>query len=133
MEVVLPQPRNIAVIASLVALCCVAIAIPVAALGNAGETAAATPLVPHELLDARAHVDDVNTSALEDAPAAVGKRCDDTIEVPGIGSACRTPSGLLRVEQQDGSTSTIPGLDAVPPGADAYAPGPQARVNNAGP
>ncbi|MCW2973369.1 MAG: Chitinase precursor [Thermoleophilia bacterium] len=133
MEVVLPQPRNIAVIASLVALCCAAIAIPVAAQGNAGTTETAAPLVPQELLDAREHVDAVNTAALETAPPAAGNRCDETIEVAGIGSACRTPSGLLRVEQPDGSTSTIHGLDAVPLGAAAYAPGPQARANNAGP
>ena len=115
-------------IATLVALCCAAVAIPVAAQGTTEAADAPATAVSSDLLDARQQVADINQDALEDAPAAVGASCGATVDVPGIGDACRTTDGLLRVELPDGRSSTIHGMDAPPLGAESYGPVPTARV-----
>ncbi|MCW2950428.1 MAG: Chitinase precursor [Thermoleophilia bacterium] len=130
-EVVLPQSRHIAAIASFLALACAAIAIPVAAQGDTQNGGPDAAPVPAAVLEARAHVEDVNADALADAPAAVGATCHATLDVPGIGDACRTPDGLLRVQLEDGRSSTIHGMDAPPLGASTYAPSAVARVASA--
>jgi hypothetical protein len=109
--------------------------VPLAAFGDAadGAPAIAGPTEEQqELLEVREAVQEVNEFAQEEAPAAVGSTCRATLEVEGIGDTCVAEDGLLRVEQADGRSHTIHGLDAPPIGAAAFAPTSQAAVNGAG-
>lgn len=127
------QARSIAIAATLVTMTCALAAIPLAAFGD--DTAAPNGPTPEqaELLDVREDVEQINEEAVAEAPVQVGSSCRATIDVEGIGDACRTPDGLLRVEQADGRSHTIHGLDAPPIAAASYAPGSQAAVSGAGP
>jgi chitodextrinase len=126
-------PRRIAIAAAFLATACALAIVPVLALGD--DTAArTTPDVPRAILEARENVADVNATALEDAPPAVGSGCGRTLEVEGIGDTCVTTDGLLRIEAKDGGSATIHGLDAPPlTAADGFAPVSQAEVDSAGP
>lgn len=108
---------------------CAIAALPVIALGD-DAAPAADPVVPESLLEAREDVAAANEIAAS-APLATAAGCAATIDVPGIGETCRTRDGLLQVELEDGSTSTIHGLDAPPLSADGYAPSAMPRVNGA--
>jgi hypothetical protein len=109
-------------------------AIPLAAFGDdaAGDSATPSPQLV-ELLEVRDAVAQINEQAAEEAPPAVGSRCDETHEAEGIGDICVQPDGLLRIEQADGRSHTIHGLDAPPTSAPSLAPATQAAVANAGP
>lgn len=108
--------------------CLLAIA-PLAAFGD--EARPAPTAADAALAQVREQVADVNEEAREDAPVAVGQGCNATLEVEGIGDTCATPDGLLRVEQRDGRSHTIHGLDAPPSESGAFAPGSSAAVSGA--
>jgi hypothetical protein len=108
-----------------------AVSAPIAAYGDAGHRAAAADAALERALAVRAQVADVNEQAREDAPAAVGSHCDATLDVDGIGDTCVTSNGLLRVEQADGRSATIHGVDAPPLEAGAFAPSSQTAVTGA--
>jgi chitodextrinase len=133
-EQILLRPRSIAIVATLVSVTCALAAIPLAAFGDdaSGDVAAPSSELA-ELLEVREAVAQVNEQAAEQAPPAVGSRCDETHQVEGIGDTCVQPDGLLRVEQADGRSHTIHGLDAPPTSAPTLAPATQAAVANAGP
>jgi hypothetical protein len=125
--------RSIAIVASLVCTTCVLAAIPLAAFGD--DTPATTGPSPEvaELLQVREEVEQVNELAQDQAPPAVGNTCNATLEVDGIGDTCVASDGLLRVEQADGRSHTIHGIDAPPVSANAdFAPASQSAVNGAG-
>ncbi len=127
------QARTIAVFAALVAIAGTLAAIPLAAsAGNAPARPAQAAAVT-ELLEVRKDVEQVNERAAKEAPPAVGNDCRSTLDVEGIGDTCVEDDGLLRVEQADGRSHTIHGLDAPPVEAAAYLPTSQSAVNNAGP
>jgi hypothetical protein len=84
-----------------------------------------------ELLEVREELAELTEAVVETAPPATGATCRDTLDVKGIGDTCVQRDGLLRVEQADGRSHTIHGLDAPPVGASAYAPGTQAAVSGA--
>lgn len=118
----------------LVSLSSMLAALPLLALGEDTPAPIAPTATTAELLDVREHVEQANADALEQAPDAIGKRCHETAPIDGIGDACLDKnSGLLRVEQADGRSHTIHGMDAPPIGAAGYAPSSQAAVNGASP
>ena len=120
-------PRRIAVVAAAVALGCALATAPMAI----GEDHPATSARTEQLLEARAQVAAVNEYAVEHAPPAVGASCRDTLDVPGLGATCATPDGMLRVEQADGTSHPVHGLDAPPVAASTFATGSQAAVDGA--
>jgi hypothetical protein len=125
------QARTIAVAAALVAIACALVITPIAAFGDDAPAATGPSPEVAELLEVREDVADVNEEAREEAPAAVGATCRSTLDVEGVGDTCVTRDGLLRVEQADGRSHTIHGLDAPPTGAASFAPTSQAAVNGA--
>lgn len=106
-------------------------AIPLAAFGDATPSAATPSAELTELVEVREEVEAINEEAVDAAPPAVGARCDATLEVTGLGDTCVARDGLLRVEQADGRSHTIHGLDAPPVGAASYAPTSRAAVDGA--
>jgi hypothetical protein len=108
------------------------VAAPIAAgHGGRADEIAANPGL-QQALEVRAQVEQVNDQARENAPDAVGAHCNATLDVEGIGNTCVTENGLLRVEQADGRSATIHGVDAPPLGsADSFAPASQTAVNGA--
>jgi hypothetical protein len=110
-------------------LACV-VATPFAAWGGSERSVEADSAL-QEALEVRADINDLNEHAREDAPAAVGNHCDRTLDVEGIGDTCVTSNGLLRVEQADGRSHTIHGVDAPPLGSDGFASSSQSAVNGA--
>ena len=126
------RARSIAIVATLATSLCVAAIVPVLAFGTDGSEPAVDPSVAAQL-DVRESVEALNADAVAQAPAAVGSHCGATLDVTGIGDACVTPDGLIRVEQADGRSHTIHGLDAPPVGAASYPPASQAAVEGAGP
>lgn len=125
------QARTIAVGSALVAVAFALAIAPIAAFGDDAPTAPAVSPETAELLEVREAVEGVNEEAREEAPAAVGATCRATMDVEGVGDTCVTRDGLLRVEQADGRSHTIHGLDAPPTGAAAFAPTSQTAVNGA--
>ena len=125
------QARTIAVGFALVATACALAIAPIAAFGDDAPAATGPSPEATELLEVREDVAAVNDEAREDAPAAVGATCRATLDVEGVGDTCVTKDGLLRVEQADGRSHTIHGLDAPPTGAAAFTPTSQSAVNGA--
>ncbi len=125
------QARTIAVGSALVAIACALAIAPIAAFGDDAPAPTGPSPEVAELLEVREDVAEVNEEAREDAPAAVGATCRATLDVEGVGDTCVTRDGLLRVEQADGRSHTIHGLDAPPTGASAFAPTSQTAVNGA--
>jgi hypothetical protein len=125
------QARTIAIAGALVAVACALAIAPLAAFG--GEDPAATPSPEvQQAAQVREQVEQVNEDARDDAPAAVGRTCGSTLDVEGIGDACVTGDGRLRVEQADGRSHTIHGLDAPPVDeAASFAPSSQTALNGA--
>lgn len=130
-ETALLTARTTTLVALLTIFACILGYAPIAAFGDADEHAVAARAEVQEALEVRAEVEQVNEAAREQAPPAVGTRCDRTLEVEGIGDTCVTSDGLLRVEQADGRSHTIHGLDAPPVGASAYTPSSQTAIANA--
>lgn len=130
-EPTLFHARTIAIVAALVAVACACAIAPLAAFGDVASAPTPAQAAALEALDVREGVEQVNEAAREAAPPSVGARCDRTLDVEGIGDTCVQRDGLLRVEQADGRSHTIHGLDAPPVGASAFAPGSQAAVNGA--
>ncbi|MEO6867471.1 MAG: fibronectin type III domain-containing protein, partial [Gaiellales bacterium] len=110
---------------------CVLAMLPLAAFGDAPEPTQ-VPTEVQQAAETRMEIDELNAQAIDDAPKDVGETCRQTLEVDGIGDSCVTRDGLLRVEQADGRSHTIHGLDAPPVGVATYAPGSQAAVDGAG-
>ena len=125
------QARSIAVGSALVAFACVLAIVPIAAFGDDRDANAGPSPEVAELVEVAAQVRDANEAAVEDAPAAVGSTCRATLDVEGVGDACVARDGLLRVEQADGQSHTIHGLDAPPISAAAFTPTSQAAVSGA--
>ncbi len=125
------QARTIAAGAALVAAACTLAIAPIAAFGDDAPAATGPSPETTALLEVRKQVEDVNEEAREEAPAAVGATCRATLDVEGVGDTCVTTDGMLRVEQADGRSHTIHGLDAPPASASSFAPTSQAAVNGA--
>jgi chitodextrinase len=125
------QARTIAIAGAVVAVACALVVAPLAAFGDESSTAT-PPAAVQQAAQVREDVEQVNEDARDDAPAAVGATCNRTLDVDGIGDACVTGDGLLRVEQADGRSHTIHGLDAPPVGeAASFAPASQTAMNGA--
>ncbi len=125
------QARTITVFAAAVTACCAIAIAPLAAFGDDAPAAPVPTDAQAELLEVTEQVAAVNEEARKEAPAAVGTTCRATLDVEGIGDSCVTRDGLIRVEQADGRSHTIHGLDAPPVGAAGFAPTSQAAVNGA--
>lgn len=127
----LSYARTTTLVAAFVTLACLVAIAPIAAFGDDDPRAAAAASAVEQAIEVREDVEQVNEVAREQAPPAVGTRCDRTLEVEGIGDTCVARDGLLRVEQSDGRSHTIHGLDAPPVGASAFTPTSQAAVTGA--
>lgn len=122
---------SIVLVATVTTVACVLAAIPLAAFGDDAPATPAPSAQVAELVEVREQVEAINEEATEEAPPAVGSRCDATLDVEGLGDTCVARDGLLRVEQADGRSHTIHGLDAPPVGAASYAPSSLAALNGA--
>ena len=126
----LPTARFIALAATLTAVACALVIVPITAFGDDATTPEVSERLQHAL-DVRQQVNELNETAIAEAPKAVGATCGRTLAVEGIGDACVTPDGMLRVEQADGRSHTIHGADAPPVGTAAFAAPSQAAVTGA--